>query len=309
MRRLFKQQWILGIVSCLLAVFLSSTAFAQIEGQGSNIMQMGGSVVVPANQTVENAIAVGGNVTIEPGARVIDTAIAVGGNVTVKPGARVEGDAYAVGGKVIIEPGAAVGGAVGNLPQDSQNRPPQDPWDGMERVGSPFYVLSTLSHLLTALIGALVGYLFLRFRPNFLPSLAAVVRETPGKAILLGIGGSLALILLAMFLLFSLLGIPLIPLVGLVAFIAPLIGALGVALWVGQLVLKEADRSNLQQFLIGLLIITGIGLIPVLGGLALWLVNLLGFGALLTLWLDGRRRTPQVVPTLPPTEQVEDRIP
>jgi len=40
----------------------------------------------------------------------------------------------------------------------------------------------------------------------------------------------------------------------------------------------------MQQFLIGVLILTLIGLIPVLGGLVLSVVNIFGFGALL-LWL------------------------
>ncbi len=65
---------------------------------------------VPANQTVENASAFGGNVTVLPNARVLDTAISFGGDVILKAGARVDGDAYSFGGKIIQEAGAIIGG-------------------------------------------------------------------------------------------------------------------------------------------------------------------------------------------------------
>jgi hypothetical protein len=104
-----------------------------------------------------------------------------------------------------------------------------------------------------------------------------------------GLGGLFAVIVLIILLALSLIGIPLLPLVGLVVAVTVILGTLGVALWVGQRILTGTERSPMQRFLIGVLILTLIGLIPVLGGLVLSVVNIFGFGALL-LWLFKKRR-------------------
>jgi hypothetical protein len=60
-----------------------------------------------------------------------------------------------------------------------------------------------------------------------------------------------------------------------------------VALFIGQLIKNDRNRSILQQFLVGLAILTGLSLIPFLGGLVVSAVNLFGLGAIL-LWQFGR---------------------
>jgi UDP-3-O-[3-hydroxymyristoyl] glucosamine N-acyltransferase len=54
------------------------------------------------------------------------------------------------------------------------------------------------------------------------------------------------------------------------------------------------ERSILQQFLVGLAILTGSSLIPFLGGLVVSAVNLFGLGAIL-LWQFGREKPPITV--------------
>jgi hypothetical protein len=85
-----------------------------------------------------------------------------------------------------------------------------------------------------------------------------------------------------------LIGIPLIPLVSLTAFV----GALGVALFVGQRFNGNENRSILQQFLVGLAILTALALIPFLGGVVIFLINLFGLGIIL-LWQFNREK-PQI---------------
>ncbi|WP_139374449.1 hypothetical protein RVR34_10480 [Microcystis aeruginosa FBCC-A68] len=62
----------------------------------TNLIRFGGSVTVPENQVVENALAFGGSVTVSPNARVLDTAVAFGGDVILKKGARVGNDLVVV---------------------------------------------------------------------------------------------------------------------------------------------------------------------------------------------------------------------
>lgn len=107
----------LVIAIAILIVLLFAPALGQtnVDVNDRNIIRIDGDVVVAEQQVVENALAIGGSVTLQPGARVTETAVAVGGNVTLQRGARVDGDAYAVGGQIIQAEGATIGGAVGTM--------------------------------------------------------------------------------------------------------------------------------------------------------------------------------------------------
>jgi hypothetical protein len=290
-----RKRLILVLISGLIMIFLSTTVLAQtdININKSNIIRLGGDVTVPEKQVVENAQAIGGSVTVQPGARVTETAIAVGGNVFLKKNARIDGDAYAVGGRIIQEEGATIGGASGTLPGDGHRGIYGHRRWGVGGILSPMYFFNAFFRILTALVSAILGVVLLLWLPNFLPLLAATINQYPVKTGLWGLGGSIVVIALNIFLAVSLLGIPLIPLVSLVAFITTLLGSLGVALLIGQKALTDKRQTAIQQFLIGLLILTLIGLIPFLGGLFLLVVNILGLGAILA-WKLGKTQ-PQIM--------------
>lgn len=275
---------ILLAIAATLMVLFSGTALAQtdININNRNLMRFGGGVTVAQNQTIENAFAIGGSVTIEPGARVINTAIAVGGNVVLRKNARVDGDAYSIGGRIIQEPGASIGGASAST---DENNPTMRRWHERSRMMG--YWVTALSRIATGLIGAAVGVLLLLWQPNFLLTIADLVNQFPGKVGLWGILGGIALIVLNILLAITILGLPLIPVVTIAAMVTAFLGALGVALVVGQQVFKSARRTPVQEFLIGLLILTAIGLIPAIGGLVLFVVNIFGFGAILA-WKLGK---------------------
>ncbi|BAZ20072.1 hypothetical protein NIES4073_09460 [Kalymmatonema gypsitolerans NIES-4073] len=287
-----KYKYFILVLVSAFAILISTTVLAQtdINVNKNNIIRFGGDVIVPPNEVVENAHAIGGDVTIQEGARVTQTAIAIDGDVILERGARVDGDAYAVNGEVITAPGATIGGASGTALRNGQLG------IGSRRrgVGGYFfrYLFHSAFHIFNVVVAAIIGLLILRWRPNFLTDLATIVREYPLQCGLWGLGSLFAVILLVIFLAVSLIGIPLLPLVGLAVTVAVLLGGLGVSLWVGQRVMAST-RTLMQQFLIGVLILGSIGLIPVLGGLVLSVVNIFGLGALIT-WLLDKRRSREV---------------
>ncbi len=122
---------------------------------------------------------------------------------------------------------------------------------------------------------------------------ATKLRQQPGLTALWGIGGIFAILFGTVFLAVTLIGIPLIPLLSLSAVVTSLVGSLGVALFVGQRINRNDKQSATWQFLIGLAILTVLALIPVLGGLVVFLINLFGLGVIL-LWKFGRAE-PQMV--------------
>ncbi|WP_242339878.1 MULTISPECIES: polymer-forming cytoskeletal protein [Anaeromyxobacter] len=75
-----------------------------------HVVALSGSVRVKRGATVDEAVALGGDVVIESDAAVTGDVTAVGGNVRLEKGARVEGNATTVGGKLLVAQGAALQG-------------------------------------------------------------------------------------------------------------------------------------------------------------------------------------------------------
>jgi hypothetical protein len=284
------QQLILAFIATICLIF-AGNALAQtdININNTNLIRFGGSVTVPENQVVENALAFGGSVTVSPNARVLDTAIAFGGDVILKKGARVEADAYSFGGKILQEEGAIVGGERATF-SDRHGM-----MYGSNRGRSSFfaqYFFSTIFRISAAVVAAILGLIILHTSPQFLPNLAKKLRQHPSLTALWGIGGIFAILFATVFLAITLIGIPLIPLLSLTAVITSLVGSLGVALFVGQSLVSNRNWSLQQQFLVGLAILTVLTLIPFFGGLIVFAVNLFGLGVIL-LWKLGREK-PQI---------------
>lgn len=281
------QQLILAFIATICLIF-AGNALAQtdININNTNLIRFGGSVIVPENQVVENALAFGGNVTVSPNARVLDTAIAFGGDVILKKGVRVEGDAYSFGGKIVQEPSAIV---VGERATFSDRH---GMMYGSNRGRSSFfaqYFFSAIFRISSAVVAAILGLIILHSSPQFLPNLATQLRQRPGLTALWGIGATVSFVFATVFLAITLIGIPLIPLLSLTAVITALVGSLGVALFVGQRLISNENRSLQQQFLVGLAIVTVLSLLPFFGGLVVFLVNLFGLGVIL-LWKFGREK-------------------
>lgn len=284
------QQLILAFIATICLIF-AGNALAQtdININNTNLIRFGGSVIVPENQVVENALAFGGNVTVSPNARVLDTAIAFGGDVILKKGVRVEGDAYSFGGKIVQEPSAIV---VGERATFSDRH---GMMYGSNRVRISFfaqYFFNAIFRISAAVVAAILGLIILHSSPQFLPNLATKLRQHPSLTALWGIGAIVAIIFVSVFLAITLIGIPLIPLLSLTAIITSLVGSLAVALFVGQSLVSNRNWSLQQQFLVGLAVVTILTLIPFFGGLIVFLVNMFGLGVIL-LWKLGREK-PQI---------------
>jgi hypothetical protein len=285
----WKQLTLIFILAIVLLFAGNALAQTDININNTNLIRLGGNVTVLEKQVVENAHAIGGSVIVQPNGRVTKTALAIGGNVILKQGARVDGDAYAIGGKVVQAEGATIGGTKGTFGDDDERG-----MMGMHRNRDqflPMYFFNASFRIFAAMVGAILGIILLRTAPPFLPNLAATVRQYPGQSGLWGIGAMVALVALNIFLAITLIGIPLIPLLSLVVSLTSLVGSLGISLLIGQQVVKNLRPSSLQQFLIGLLIVTILALIPIVGGIVVFVVSLFGLGSLLV-WKLGKRQPP-----------------
>ena len=281
------QQLVLAFIATVCFIFAGSVlAQTDININNANLIRFGGSITVPANQVVENAIAFGGNVTVSPNAKVLDTAISFGGSVTLQKGARIEGDVYSFGGNIVQEPGAIVNGERATF-SDRHGM-----MYGADRSRSSFfaqYFFSAIFRISAGVMATILGLIVLKASPQFLPNLAAELRQHFSLTALCGVGAIVAILFASVFLAITLIGIPLIPLLILTTIITSLVGSLGVALFVGQRLIRSDSRSLQQQFLVGLAILTVLSLIPFFGGLIVLLSNLFGLGVVL-LWKFGQPR-------------------
>ena len=273
------KRFILAFIATVCLLF-AGAALAQtdISPNDANLIRFGGSITVPEGQVVENAIAFGGNVTVSPNAKVMDTAVAFGGTVTAQTGATIEGDAYSFGGKVVQEPGAIIRGT--NATFNDNHGIMRGAHQGRShRLVNYFF--SALFRVSAAVVAAILGLIILRTRSQLLPNLAAELRQHSGLTALWGLGAIVAFAFACVFLAITLIGIPLIPLLILTAMATTLVGSSGVALFVGQRLVRKNSRSVQKQFLLGLAALTVLTLIPFLGGLVVVFINLFGLGVIL----------------------------
>lgn len=277
---------ILTLLSAIL-VLMSEVAIANngiefnIDRRDVDISTVGSDLVIERNQFVrKDAVAIGGSLIVSSGAKIRGDAIAIGGDVTLKTDASVDGDVVSIGGNVIREEGVNIDGDV--IEMFSGAKVLADSTKGfVDRFGifGSFYIVNILLCLFGLAIVFIFGFFLLLLLPTHLQTISATIAQQPFKSGVWGLGGLVALNLLAGLLAGSLLGLILIPTANLALAIAVLLGCTATSVSIGRKI--KSHGNPLQHFTIGMFIFGTISLIPVAGGLIVLMVNLFGFGAVL----------------------------
>lgn len=205
--------------------------------------------------------------------------------VILAQGARVDGDlVYTSATKADIQEGAVVTGRV------VQRRPPSEPASR----GAAVQVL------ISAVGAALLGLGALWLAPPFLPAASRVLRKSQGSALGWGLAGlfliPVALVLLLVAAAFTGVG-GLLVFALTIGYAALLVFAkVVVGFTLGSLVLRRPEVEPQVDFgkafmalVVGVVILSILSAIPVIGGLILAVVGLVGFGAALSAYLWWRR--------------------
>lgn len=278
-------------------VLVTGTVTGDLSGAAGSITvegTVGGDVQAGAGSlTIADGGRVGGNVEGGVGDFRLDGAVdgdvRVGADtLTIGPTAVVGGNVEYDAGTFTLAPDAAVAGTV------ERN-------DDLVNVGvdaGPFAIPGYVAVAYGFLVNLLLGAVLLAVAPNFARRVVDVGSEralrSGGVGLLVVVGVPIALVLL----LLTIVGIPL-SLLGFVLF--------GLALWLGQVLgayllgtkgLALVDRETRWGALVlGLLVLALLNYVPVLGGVATFVLLLVGLGAM-TLALydryggDGDRRAP-----------------
>ena len=262
------------------------------------IVRIGSDVTVEYNEKVDgDVVVIGGSAKIR--GRVTGDVVAVGGTLEAYPGSRIDGDAIVIGGGIEREEGAVINGQLvtvlpGMLWKHGRLKGEFLP---IHRGGRGSFFVSLLSWAVLGILAVLI------FRQR-LEVMAKALPVYPGRAAVYGIAGLaispaalltvvIAAAMVAVLLAITVIGILLIPAVGaavlaLVIGLALLfvLGAAAIWLSLGRAVagqLGRADVNALWAVLIGVLLVSLVALLPVVGRLATATVVIFGFGlALMT---------------------------
>jgi cytoskeletal protein CcmA (bactofilin family) len=284
----------------LVGLIFAAPASAQTaqQDQGKSLVVLSGDALVPAGATVDTVVAFDGAVGVD--GHVTGSVVAFNGPVTIDGtvvqdvvvfnGVLRVGSAAHVGGSVyaddrVIDPGAQVSGTVSELASSA--------W-----IPSTF-VIGFVLWLAVAVSVLMLGVLLLWLVPRAMDAAAGVATTAVGPAIGWGLAIMVGLPALSVVAMATLVGFPLGfgVLLGLV-----LIFAIGqtAGVWVlGRTLFRRGSRA--QAFLLGWAIMSGIGLVPFVGGLVWGAATVYGLGVLTVAGYRARRAPvkPAVVPAPP----------
>jgi hypothetical protein len=240
---------------------------------------VGQSLHIGADEVINKAVAVGGSLTVLGHVR--GDAVAVGGSVTLLPGARVDGDAVAIGGAVTVEEGASLEGDNVSLGGTIPPIVGAATWmmgDG-HHWHSFFGVAARLARsLLLFGLALLVAVVF----PSPVARVRTFLATRPGLSSLGGLALLLGFIPLCILLAVTIIGIPLIPVAVMLLIAVLLFGITVAALWLGERIpLLRENKTPLKAVALGSAVFVVVGLIPLIGTLAIFLAALVAAGATL----------------------------
>jgi cytoskeletal protein CcmA (bactofilin family) len=287
----------------LLAVLaLASPAWAQDDADEDELVVLNGRTLVPADTTFEHVVVFHGPVTIE--GTVSDSVVVFDGSLDVT--GEVGQDVVMFNGPITIRSGASVGGDVisRSEPVIEDGATVDGELRGTEEFfRDPFPFLGRLAAWLAVSISVLIlGLLFLTFAPRAADAIELAARTALGPSVGWGLIMLIGLPILAIVAFITLVGIPFGVGLGLALFMIYAFGYTMSAWILGRRFVTE-PRSRFVAFLVGLLILRGLALIPIVAGIVGFLAAVVGLGAIVVaIWRA--RRAGQVSTTPSPAPAV-----
>jgi hypothetical protein len=282
----------------LLAVLaLGPPAWAQNGEDEDELVVLNGRTLVSADTTLEHVVVFHGPVTIEGTVRdtvvVFDGSLDLSGEVgedvvvfngpsTIRSGASVGGDVVSRT-EPVIEDGATVGGELRGTEEFFRD---------------PFPFLGRLAAWLAVSISILVlGVLFLVLAPRAADAIELAARTALGPSLGWGLIMLIGLPILAIVAFITLVGIPFGFGLGLALFLIFAFGYTMSAWILGRRFVTE-PRSRFVAFLVGLLILRGLALIPIVAGIVGFLAAVVGLGAIVVAIWRARRPVTVAAPAV-----------
>lgn len=242
------------------------------DEETGDVVTISGTTILEGS-TRGDLVTIKGDVRIGKNAQVKGDLVCILGNIFIEKGGQVKGDTTCIAG-TINDPGKGIQGNTVSI---------TGPWSTVLSIiaGTSWIMFAVWIKVLSLIAFLLLSYLVVALMPQIVERVGNQAARNPFISGCVGAGAIVAFPVLFLVLLITLVGILLVPLV---YFVCGFIGLVGVAYIVGARV-RNALRGNSQRpFLdvtIGILLITLVTWIPVVGALVKFLLILIGLGALI----------------------------
>ncbi len=259
-----------------------------------NVTVAGGSVTITDGAKISgNLVSGAGNLNIYSpiakditvgagqltiGNTVAGNVVAGVGELTLTPNAQVGGDlTYYSEEPVTLSAGAEVAGKVSH--KQIQNKGYEKEKETAKNAARGFGMTAKILNVISAFI---IGFLALRFFPQYVSSIEDRVRNNPWMSMGIGLLALIVAPIIAIILLATVVGIPIALLVFFGYFFSIYISKIFISLVIGKTVLGyfKAKYPPVAVLGIGLISYMALTSIPVLGGLVVFVSTIIGIGAI-----------------------------
>jgi uncharacterized RDD family membrane protein YckC len=274
----------------------SATALGRVRGDLVSIL---GNVTV-SNEADGDVVAVLGNVKLGTNAVVHGDTVAVLGNIQMGPNTKAHGDVVAVGGAVERAEGSVVNGEVVGMPGFK--------WLGewLEQCAFMLRPLAPQLGWLWAITGVfLLIYLLIAIAfPRPIQACVDEITRRPVTTVLTGLLTKILLPFVLLILVATGVGVFVVPFLLIAVMCAGMIGKIALLQYFGQQIGRQFNLTVIQKpliaFLLGWVILTLLYLVPVLGFIVYTLAGMWALGAVVLAMFSGRRREMPEKPAAPP---------
>lgn len=237
----------------------------------------GQTVRVRAGETVNDVASFGGPVVVE--GHVLGDVAAFGGPIDIRPGAIVEGDAQSFGGMVYVADDAALYG-------DRINFAGSRPFTQIEEQEveyRPSFLRRVYNKLVFLLSLAGAGVLVVGLFPARVAKVAEDIGEHPFRAAAVGTLGSIVVSVVGLLFAVTIIGIPLSFALFAMLGLGWLLGFVALCQAVGdRLPFEQKPHGRWLAFLVGVLLVSFVGVLPFVGWFAVVGISVIGIGSVLS---------------------------
>jgi hypothetical protein len=264
---------------CQQSFTLKKDIFVAKGETQNNIISFGGEVLVEG-KIKESVIAFGGTVTIE--GEVGDLILGFGSTIILKPSATVKGDVFSLGGTLTKEPGCTIEG------DTIYFKSSEDITKFLIRgLRGPLIPFLLIIKLLSVFIWFLLALVVAAFFPRQISLASSQVRKSFWPVFGVGL---LSLIIFVGLVIFSvllclvLIGIPILLSLIIIGLIIKIFGRVVLFYFFGEsflAVFGKSKPSAIAAVILGLIFVSIIGLIPLIGFLFSFCLSIIGWGAVI----------------------------
>ena len=254
------------------------------EGEVQNNIVTFGGVVHVKGRVKEGVIAFGGEVIIS--GEVGDVVLGFGSTITLEPTARVRGDVASIGGTLIKKPGCVVeGDTIYFKTSEDITKLFEEGLRGFLSVS--LIPLLLIIKLISVFIWFLLALLITAFFPRQISYASAQIRKSFWPIFgtgLLSIFIFIGLVIFSALLSLVLIGIPILLSLIIFAIIIKVFGQVVLFYFFGESILAAIGKSKTSPLLaviLGLILVSLISFIPVLGSLFSFCLSIIGWGVVI----------------------------